>query len=49
MIFPYVQKYRNKIGQLDTEKMHSIKHAPNAVARWTDAVNTNMEPVNVRT
>ena len=28
---------------MDTEKMHSIKHAPNDVARWGDTVNTNTE------
>jgi hypothetical protein len=40
-LFPY----RNKLGHLimDTEKMHSIKHAPGDVARWADAVNTNTE------
>ena len=40
-LFPY----RNKNDELimATEKMHSIRHAANDVARWADAVNTNTE------
>ena len=40
-LFPY----KNKRGDLitDTEKMHSIRHAGNDIARWGDTVNTNTE------
>ena len=40
-LFPY----RNKRGDLlvATEKMHSIKHAPNEIIRWADPENMSCE------
>ena len=40
-LFPYTNKKGNSI--IETEKMHSIKHAPNDVLRWGDTENMNVE------
>ena len=40
-LFPYTNKSGNCI--IETEKMHSIKHAPNDIIRYGDTENTNVE------
>jgi len=40
-LFPYKNKLDNFI--CDTEKMHSIQHAPNDIARWGDTDNMDVE------
>ena len=40
-LFPYTNKKGNSI--VETEKMHSIDHAPNDILRWGNTENMNVE------
>ena len=41
---PVVFPYTNSRGNImETEKNHSLKHAPNDIAKWGDSVNTSCE------
>jgi hypothetical protein len=41
---PVVFPYSNSRGNImETEKNHSLKHAPNDIAKWGDSVNTSCE------